>query len=220
MPIQNYGVLMGRVFARVLATSKDEHYHVLVNRGNDPQRVAINTMSATPPSQVLFYAAANYVNPITSLISQANLPLGFTPLVSSPGGLALDFVRMGLFPIASLKPLPGVSTGNSSDLNDQLDALVQQAITDTSAVLYAFGQHWLDASGADAVFPEIDPSTGIHDIHMNQGNPRGSFFADNGVYQDGGLIFYFPSGNRWAAVFTAFQSESFKTNDKTGDPLK
>ncbi|HLZ88652.1 MAG TPA: DUF2278 family protein [Puia sp.] len=218
MPIQNYGVVQGRVFDRVLATKKDEHYEILINRGDNPQRVAINTQSSTPPSQVLFYANLDFQHPITDAILQANLPAGYTPLESKPGGIALDFIRENLFPIDQLVPLPATSTGTSNDLNDQLDLTVQQAITDTDAVLYAFGQHWTDTK-ADPIFPEINPSIGIHDIHMNQGNPQGSFYKDNGVYQDGGLIFHFPSRNRWAAIFTAFQSESFHTDDQTGDPL-
>jgi len=53
---------------------------------------------------------------------------------------------------------------------------------------------------------------------MNQGNQPGKYFVDNGIYQDGGLLFYFSSRNRWAAVFTAFQSQSFYTDD-TGNPI-
>lgn len=218
MPIKNYGVLAGRVYDRVLATKKDEHYHMLLNRGKHPQRVAINTQSTDAPSKVLYYSSADYRHPITDAILAASLPMNYKPLISAPGGLALDFVRMDLFPIDEMKPLAGTAKGTSTDLNDQLDVTVQQAINDPTALLYAFGQHWLDASGADEVFAEIDPSEGIHDIHMNQGNPKGSFYRDNGVYQDGALFFYFPAQSKWAAVFIAFQSESFKTDDKTGDP--
>ena len=220
MPIPNYGVLAGRVFARVLATKKDEHYHMLLNRGAGPQRAAVNTQSTTPPSEVLYYSTTNFQHPITKAILAASLPLGYTPLASTPGGLALDFLRMNLFPINAMKPLSATQAGTSTDLNDQLDITVQAAIKDPTAVLYAFGQHWQDASGADEVFPEINPSEGTHDIHMNQGNPKGSFYKDNGVYQDGALLFYFPAqGGTWTGVFVAFQSESFKTDDKTGDPL-
>ena len=219
MAIKNYGVLAGRVYDRVLTTKKDEHYHMLVNRDTKPQRVAINTQSTEPPSQVLYYSSQDYQNPITDAILAANLPLAYKALTSSPGGLALDFVRMDLFPIKQMTPLSGTRSGSSTDLNDQLDITVQAAISDPTAMLYAFGQHWQDASGADEVFPEINPSMGIHDIHMNQGNPKGSFYKDNGVYQDGALFFHFPAQNLWTAVFIAFQSESFQTDDKNGDPL-
>jgi uncharacterized protein YukJ len=43
--------------------------------------------------------------------------------------------------------------------------------------------------GVDKYFKEIKPSTGIHDIHMNQGNKPGKYFKDNGIYQDGGCFF-------------------------------
>jgi uncharacterized protein YukJ len=219
MSIKNYGVVAGRVFARVLAKTTDEHYHLLLNRGNDPHEVAINTQSTTPPSQVLFYANLDFQHPITDMILQAGLPLNFTPLPSQPGGIALDFIRGNLFNPADMVPLPGTSAGTTNDLNDQLDLTVQQAINDSDALCYAFGQYFADKSGADKYFPEINPATGIHDIHMNQGNPKGSFFNDNGPWQDGGLLFHFPSRDRWAAIFTAFQSQSFHTDDVTGDPL-
>lgn len=219
MPIQNYGVVQGKVFDRQLATTKDEHYQILLNRGNNPHRVAVNTQSTTPPSQVLFFSNLDFQHPITDAILQLALPPGYTPLPSKPGGIALDFIRGNLFDTSAMVPLPATAAGTSNDLNDQLDLTVQQAMSDADAILFAFGQHWVDAGGADKYFPEINPSTGIHDIHMNQGNPKGSFFNDNGPYQDGGLLFHFPSRNRWAAIFTAFQSQSFHTDDQTGDPI-
>jgi uncharacterized protein YukJ len=219
MPIANYGVVAGRVNSRILAAKTDEHYQILLNHGDDPHRVAVNTQSATPPSQVLFYANLDFKHPITDAILQANLPMGYTALPSKPGGIALDFIRGNLFDPAAMVPLPETAPGTSNDLNDQLDLTVQQAIDDADAVLYAFGQHWKDASGKDKYFPEIDPSTGIHDIHMNQGNPAGSFSKDNGVYQDGGLLVHFPSRNRWVGIFTAFQTQAFHTDDTTGNPI-
>jgi hypothetical protein len=54
---------------------------------------------------------------------------------------------------------------------------------------------------------------------MNQGNPKGKYFKDNGTWQDGVLLFHYASRNRWAAVFTAFQSQAFHTDDQTGNPV-
>ena len=219
MPIANYGVLKGKAFDRIRATTKDEHFHILINRGDMPHRIAINTKSNEGPSQVLYYADDDFHHEITDALQQSNLQSGYTALDSKPGGLALDFIRRNLFDTSKMVPLPtNGSGGDTDDLNDRLDFFVQQAITDPSAVIYAFGQHWLDAQGADHYFPEINPSTGIHDIHMNQGNPKGGkYYNDNGPWQDGGLIFHFASRNRWAAVFTAFQSQSFHTDD-AGNP--
>lgn len=219
MPIANYGVLKGKAFDRKKATSQNEHFQILINRGNNPHRIAINTKSSEAPSEVLFYANDDFNHDITDAILQAALPNGFTALSSQPGGLALDFIRRNFFDLTDMVPLPSNSPGDNNDLNDKLDFFVQQAIQNTDAVVYAFGQHWKDASGVDKYFSEIKPSTGIHDIHMNQGNKAGKYFKDNGVYQDGGLIFHYPSSSRWAAVFTAFQSQAFHTDDDTGNPL-
>jgi uncharacterized protein YukJ len=219
MPIKDYGVLKGRAFDRIRATTQSEHFQILINHGNNPHRIAINTKSSEPPSEVLFYADDDFHHEITDAIEREDLQSGFTALISEPGGIALDFIRTNLFDVSQMKPLPSQASGNNDDLNDRLDFFVQQAIKDQSAVVYAFGQHWIDESGADKYFHEINPSTGIHDIHMNQGNKKGSYFADNGVYQDGGLLFHYSTTNRWAAVFTAFQSQAFHTDDKTGDPL-
>ena len=219
MPIARYGVLKGNAFESLRATAQSEHYQILINRGNTPHRIAINTKSSEAPSQVLYYASNDFHHEITDALEQSNLQKGFTPLESKPGGLALDFIRRNLFNRSEMIPLPSREPGDNDDLNDRLDFFVQQALRDPSAVVYAFGQHWEDDGAADRYFPEINPSTGIHDIHMNQGNPAGKYFGDNGIWQDGGLLFHFASRNRWAAVFTAFQSQSFHTNDQTGNPI-
>ncbi len=53
---------------------------------------------------------------------------------------------------------------------------------------------------------------------MNQGS-SGRFRRDNGVRQDGALILRFPAEDRWVAIFLAFQSQAFHTDDVTGDAL-
>ena len=55
---------------------------------------------------------------------------------------------------------------------------------------------------------------------MNQGNLRsGGHAGDNGVWHDGGLLFWFPGADRWVAAFLAFQSQSWHTDDHTGNPI-
>jgi uncharacterized protein YukJ len=53
---------------------------------------------------------------------------------------------------------------------------------------------------------------------MNQGNPPGSYEQDNGIWQDGMLVFELPASNTWAAIFIAFQTESWST-DNNGNPV-
>ena len=53
---------------------------------------------------------------------------------------------------------------------------------------------------------------------MNQAN-SGRFVDDDGVWQDGGLFVYFPSVDRWTAIFLKFQSQSWHTDDVTGHTI-
>jgi len=53
---------------------------------------------------------------------------------------------------------------------------------------------------------------------MNQGN-SGRFAEDDGVWQDGGLLLQFPDTGQWVAIFLAFQSQAWHTDDSTGHSL-
>jgi hypothetical protein len=91
-------------------------------------------------------------------------------------------------------------------------------MSDEAAMVYAFGEPWgPEPDKADDYFGFL-PGDGIHDIHMNQGNPSGRFAGDNGPWQDGGLIFEFPNEKQWVAVFLKFQSQAWHSDDDTGDP--
>jgi hypothetical protein len=113
--------------------------------------------------------------------------------------------------------IPGIEPGPGNDLIDALDARVERAIADPAARLYAYGTRWgPEPSQPDQEFG-FEPGNGIHDVHMNQGN-RDEHWHDNGIWSDGGMLFVVPEQGRWSAVFLAFQSQSWHTNDK-GDPI-
>ena len=54
---------------------------------------------------------------------------------------------------------------------------------------------------------------------MNQGNDP-AFVRDDGVWQDGGLLVHFPAVSRWVAIFLAFQSQAWHTDDVTGHAIE
>ena len=110
------------------------------------------------------------------------------------------------------------SQGPDNDLADLLDGWLGRAVADPAATVFAFGQRFGPEAGvADKVFG-FTPANGVHDIHMNQGN-AGRFAQDNGVRQDGALLVHFPAQSRWVAIFLAFQSQSWHTDDATGNSL-
>jgi uncharacterized protein YukJ len=217
MPIDNYGVFKGRPISRRLATGRSPHYQIqLVDENGTFFRAAINVRSQTAPSEVMFYVKPFFIHPITGVIKE--LASGFHPLASQPDSGALDFIRGNLFPPELMTPLPISAQGPDNDLNEKLDQVVQRAMADEDALVYAFGQRWgPENKKADNYFG-FKPGNGIHDIHMNQGNV-GRFKGDDGVWQDGGLIFEFPNENQWTAIFLKFQSQSWHTDDQTGHTI-
>jgi hypothetical protein len=117
-----------------------------------------------------------------------------------------------------MRPLPPDVEGPDNDLADRLDHYTERAIADADALVYAFGQRWgPESNTADKIFG-FRPGNGVHDIHMNQGNSD-RFRNDDGVWQDGALLYRFPAADRWVAVFLAFQSQAWHTDDTTGHAI-
>ena len=216
MPIARYGVLKGRPISRRLATGSSPHYQIqIVDEAGTNYRIAVNVLSQVAPSEVMYYVKTFFVHPITSLVQPFSS--GFHELPSKPDSGALDFIRGNLLQPELMTPLPIDVPGPDNDLNEKLDQIVQRAMSDEAAQVYAFGQRWGPESKADNYFG-FTPGNGIHDIHMNQGNV-GKFVKDDGVWQDGGLLFQFPNQNQWSAVFLKFQSQSWHTDDQTGHTI-
>ncbi len=95
---------------------------------------------------------------------------------------------------------------------------IKRAIDSEDTSIYAFGEKWGPEPDVKDKYFGFLPGNGIHDIHMNQGN-AGQFQRDNGVWQDGGLLIHYPSRQQWVGIFLAFQSQSFHTDDKTGNRI-
>lgn len=217
MPLKNYGVLKGSIIDRRLGSSQRPHFQLRVVENQRHWRVAINVKSAQAPSEVAYHVADPFEHPITAQLK--DLAAGFHEVERKPEAMGLDFIRKNLIPdLGGMTALPANVNGPDNDLNEKLDVHVQRAVLEEGAVVHAFGERWgPEPDKEDAEFHFL-PGNGIHDIHMNQGN-SGDYEKDNGVYQDGGLIFHFPSNNRWVAIFTRFQSQAIHTDDTTGFPL-
>jgi uncharacterized protein YukJ len=152
-------------------------------------------------------------------------PVGFTLQKDMDKALWLDYVRYTpvLFPVDLMKVVPPKTTGNGSaeNLNKDIDPWVQQAKNNPDAEIFAFGSGWDD--NAPGARPDTrhyftpDPSLGIHDIHMNQGD-TGHEAVYNGAWQDGGLFIHFKSTSQWVAMFFRFQNQSLNT-DNNGNPV-
>ena len=206
MPIYKYSVLKGDPQSGGLSPDAHPHYLISVNAAGTTYQIAVN-IESTDGSQVLYFINENYTPPDAGLLD--GLAVGMTPLTAQRNP-AVDYVRSVTNgqPIVmqaqmQLLPLPGQT--NSSNLQNAVIQFLNQAIADANGTIYAFGSQYTDG-------------TGIHDIHMNQGNPPGTFEKDNGTWQDGMLVFELPASGTWAAIFIAFQTESWSTDDN-GNPV-
>jgi uncharacterized protein YukJ len=216
MPLKSYGVLKGRPVDRRLGVGQNPHYQIRVVAGEEAFRIAVNVKSKQSPSELLYLLDDRFDHPI--LDGLPGLSEGFHRLPSGPANGCLDYIRGNLFDPSKMVALPFNVPGPDNDLNDKFDAVIQRAMSDETAMLYAFGEPWGPEPGVADKYFGFHPGRGIHDVHMNQGN-SGQFKKDNGVWQDGGLIVHFPQQSQWVAAFTAFQSQAWHTDDQHGHPL-
>ncbi len=215
MALRKYGVLKGTVTGHK-RDADDDHYQILVTAANTMHRVAVNVKSSAPhaPSTLLFTSLAKLPDALT--LGLQGLKPGYTRLAPRPTGLGLDYVRNPWFKPAAMKVVPADMPGVDNDLKDKVQGAVLKALDQAGSLVYAFGEKWGPEKDRKDQYFKFLPGNGIHDIHMNQGN-SGKYKADNGVYQDGGLVFQYPGG-KWLAFFFAFQSQAFNTDAK-GHPL-
>jgi len=216
MPLKNYGMLKGKAIEVRPGAGQNPHYQVRIVDDTTDYRIAINVQSALSPSELEYLIDDRFTHPITSMLQEA--PLGFTHITSKPGTTALDYIRGNLFDRTKMRILPFNVPGIDNDLNEKIHGVMQRAVADEEALVYAFGERWGPEENKKDKYFGFLPGNGIHDIHMNQSNV-GQFKGDDGVWQDGGVMVYFPGQQQWVAIFLKFQSQGWHTDDKTGHKI-
>ncbi|MCY7756396.1 YukJ family protein [Bacillus inaquosorum] len=216
MSVENYGILKGIVNDTKKEVDFDTPHYQLDVIGEDDKhyRCAINVMSSSAQSEVLYYADEKFdASEITHL---QKLVKGYTPINENESNqlIALDYVRGKLFDPTKMIPLPHEVTGKDNDLNDFIEKYMNKAIKE-NATVYIYGSKFGPENKKDKIFG-FKPTNGMHNIHMNQGN-SGRWKKDNGIYHDGGILIQFDKS--WVAIFLAFLSQSWCTN-KQGHPTK
>ena len=211
MPIKNYQLVIGEPVDWTLDDDSSPHVEVLLKVKGELLRAAINVRSKTAP-HTLMYKRMDHFNPGNEL---ETLPQGFYDLKSHYSHLALDYVRDGLLKRSDMLELPYSQTGPDNDLKEKLIPLIEDAVGSSDSLFYFFGETWVPENGRKDAYFHFEPGRGIHVIHMNQGS-AGSFSWSNGIKQDG--AFYIRKNNIWTAVFLAFSTQSWKT-DEGGQPI-
>jgi uncharacterized protein YukJ len=208
MPVNQYSVLVGDPQPGSVRgpSGKPPHYLIPVNAAGTTYQIAVNIESDVGDSQVLYNIQRDFQPPNAALLKA--LAQGMNPL-GRPGDPAIDYVRSRsggkpilTLPAMQLLPLPAEES--SDMLNNAVVELLNQATADPDGMIYAFGGQYTDG-------------TGIHETHMNQGNASGDHDDENGIWQDGAILFYLPASSKWTAIFIAFQGQSWSTDDR-GEP--
>ncbi|MEP0873653.1 YukJ family protein [Trichocoleus desertorum AS-A10] len=212
MPIKNYGVWVAkpvRVSAeRAEEDPKSPHIHLFYDDGssggnfNGARRASINVKSKSALSELVFWLIRDFQHPIVDKLR--DLDVGFHDIPSQLAGLALDYIRGNLMELRTGSILPHDQPGGRDDIIDYVMPELESAIN-RGATIYLFGEPYEDKQG-------------IHNIHMNQGS-QAEFKKFNGVWQDGGVLIYFPDADRFDAIFLAFASQAVHTDEITGHSL-
>ena len=226
MPLKNYHLLVGRAVDLALDEDSSPHVEVKIDAAGAAHRIAVNVQSSAGHAALLYRKVERFEHPVLPGLSE--LPDGFTDLGGPAAALALDYVRgaigQALVARDAMRIVPFRADGPGNDLKEfLLDDLLRATVADPEARVYAFGERWPARGeedrpinrGPDEYFG-FTPKSGIHDIHMNQGNPEAQYRGANGPRQDGALLVRL--ADRWVAVFLAFQTQSWDT-DAAGHPI-
>jgi len=210
--IPNYSVLKGQIVSIDEDRDSNPHYRIFISDGTKTYKEAINVGSTSkvvaekllgiPPSYLLVKFDLNYQNPI--LAELVKLPIGFTAIKQKPNTIALDYIRKNLFDPSEMEIVLTTKDGDNNDIFDTLSGIVEKTVSNKNVDVYVFGSKFTQGE------------VGIHKVHMNQGSLDNKFKKDNGIYQDEGLFFHFKQQNKSVAMFSAFQSQCWHTDDTNG----
>ncbi|MEB3318303.1 MAG: DUF2278 family protein [Cyanobacteriota bacterium] len=215
--MKNYGVLKGSAIAYKRDNDQDPHSELLMSVDGESFRVAINVRSSRGPvkKRLVEYLVVQDLNhPLVERVRV--LPEGWNPMTGAPAdAAAIDYIRSNLFRPKDLKPLVHTKPGPNNDLFELVEDLLQRAIEDEEAMVYAFGERWGPEDGKKDQYFQFKPGNGVHLIHMNQGGSG----DQGGRYRDGALFVDFPSSGITHALFLKFQNQVWHTGGERALPV-
>ncbi|KAK4550889.1 hypothetical protein LTR36_000469 [Oleoguttula mirabilis] len=203
MAISDYGCWKGTptsFTAQTLEQDNSPHITLKFTDGSGAEKeAAINVASTSSDHDLVYWLQRTWNHPITESLTP--LAQGFHKATGTDGSgtnLSLDYVRTtpALLDFTQGSLLQD-STPGTTDILSQLEPILNDAIA-AKADVYLFGSNY---------------GTGIHDIHMNQGNDAS---YDNAIGSDGAVIFHYSTDGHFEAVFLAFADQSVPTDDTTG----
>jgi hypothetical protein len=220
MPVADYGVVIGAYdhFDRDDANHYGNYYHghifVRVGAGTDAALYNCACDVKYPSGFVEYFVPVRLdARRFTTVSALAD---GFHPLASTASSGALDYVRNPLVtePLGCANLVGALLrrfTGRTYQTWKQNVGM--SALSDLEAFLTADGGiRRIYVFGAHYVNPQQQPPQGMHDVHLNQGDPPGQYQILDGIWQDGGVVVERPSGTL-AGFFVKFVTQTLNTDD-------
>ena len=198
MPLDRYAVALGTfdLFTRDSSQQGEygKYYHGHIYLTTPVGRIECAVDVSTPEGMPVDFLRRD-INP-KKLKKVLGLDDGMHALESDAKSGALDYVKMKALKASDEKAW---KRAKADDTLDKLEAL----LTKSKRVL-VFGAPY-------------KTGLGIHDVHMNQGDPQGSiWYGANGAWQDGGVLCVTKSAVK--VFLTKFTNQSLDTDD-AGNPI-
>jgi uncharacterized protein YukJ len=195
------------------------HYVIRAQAGDSQDfDIVVNSASAVAihgDVRVYAYLDLNFQDPIIAKLDALALGYyesGFPRLDYFQDASLLDLTKFRLVPAHD-------EDGSRFDINDDIDDLLTIDETNADVTLEAFNsgerKFWKPLEDKVIVYGfgfAFAPGGGggLHETHMNQGNPKqGGHAQENGAFHDGAVIVQ--RGSNFQAIFTAFQSQYLPT---------
>ena len=166
---------------------------------------------STPSGIPIEYREVRDIPPALFTVVSGLAP-GWHPLPTTPTSGALDYLRSPL-----LRGRSGCLAVVASPLVDLVNTVLRSPrfgwIESTADNALDLLEQRLTGSHRVYVFgAPYNTGHGVHDIHMNQGDPPGQFQHLDGIWQDGATITETATGEL-NAFLTKFKTQSLATDD-------
>ncbi len=215
--MKNYGVLKGKALQYKRDDDSEPHSELLMDVAGVPFRIAINVRSSRGPQRqrLIEYLILNDLkHPVIDRARE--LKVGWNNLIDGiKDGAAIDYIRSNIFRATDMKPITHLEPGPNNDLFERVEDVLQRAIDEPDAVVYAFGEQWGPENDKKDVYFDFLPGNGVHLIHMNQGGKGDG----NGTFRDGALVIDFPTSRTATGIFLKFQNQVWHTNESDATPI-
>jgi len=243
MPLPRYGVAVGTFQDFTRDPTHDfgqwYHGHLTLSTPEGPYHAALDVDA--PGTVGVSYRLVDDLR-LLDIAVVRDLADGFHPLASTPASGALDYIRspmlrdpgwltalrrLVLLVVRLLQRPPVGAPSFAPTLADRLAGLLGRrpqirafpwVASDGDNALDVL-QPYLHAASRIYVFGQrFDTGLGVHDVHLNQGDPYGSQWWDtDGIWQDGAVVCEQPDG-RVVVWQLKFNTQSLHT-DPNGHPI-